>query len=120
MKISAERLKEIIESHGKWLHDEKGGQRADLRGADLRDADLPDGIYQVVGCGSVNRCTTYDSINDRVICGCWNDNNDNHLAAFEQRIEDVYGINGEQPDTNLYSEYMAAVTFFKTVKGDLK
>ena len=40
MKITQEKLKEIIASHGKWLRDEEGGERADLRGADLEDADL--------------------------------------------------------------------------------
>ena len=40
MKISAEKLQEIIESHGRWLRNAEGGERADLRGADLRDADL--------------------------------------------------------------------------------
>ncbi len=34
-----DRLKEILESHGKWLRDE-GGRMADLRGADLSGADL--------------------------------------------------------------------------------
>ena len=40
MKITQEKLNEIIASHGKWLRDEEGGERADLRGADLRGADL--------------------------------------------------------------------------------
>lgn len=40
MKISAEKLQEIIESHGRWLRNAEGGERADLRGADLSDADL--------------------------------------------------------------------------------
>ena len=145
MKITAEKLQEIIESHGKWLRNKEGGQRADLRGADLRgadlqradlrgadlrdadlrdanlrdanlrDANLPNGIYQVVGCGSVNRCTTYDSINDRVICGCWNDDNGNHLAAFEERIEAVYGTAGSEPNAQYYMEYMSAIAFFKAV-----
>lgn len=36
MRISAEKLKEILESHGKWWRDEEGGgERADLQGADL-------------------------------------------------------------------------------------
>jgi len=30
----------ILEKHAKWLSDEVGGERADLRGADLRGADL--------------------------------------------------------------------------------
>ena len=40
MKISDEKLQEIIASHGKWLRNREGGQRADLREADLREADL--------------------------------------------------------------------------------
>ena len=31
---------EILEKHKKWLDDEDGGERANLRGANLRDADL--------------------------------------------------------------------------------
>ena len=162
MKISAERLKEIIASHGKWLLGKEDGQRAYLRGADLRgaylrgaylsgaylsgadlrgadlqdaylrgaylqdadlqDADLqgaylPNGIYQVSGAGSNNRCTTFDSINDRIICGCWNDNNGNHLEAFKKRIIKIYGENGKTPNAAYFAEYMAAVTFFEAVKG---
>lgn len=140
-KITQEQLKETIESHGKWWRDEEGGQRAylqgaDLRGAylrgaylqgaylrgaylqraDLRGAYLPTGVYQIVGCGSVNRCTTYDSINDCVICGCWNDNAGNHLAAFRNRIETIYGVGGSDEDERYYREYMAAVVFFETIK----
>lgn len=40
MKITQEKLKEIIASHGKWLRRENGGERADLRNADLRNAGL--------------------------------------------------------------------------------
>ena len=40
MKISAKKLQEIIKSHGRWLRNEEGGERADLRGADLSSADL--------------------------------------------------------------------------------
>ena len=40
MKITQEKLNEIIKSHCKWLRDEEGGERAYLGGADLRDADL--------------------------------------------------------------------------------
>ena len=35
-----EKLKEILERHRKWLNDEDGGERADLREADLREANL--------------------------------------------------------------------------------
>lgn len=40
MKITQEKLNEIIASHGKWLRCENGGERADLSNADLSGADL--------------------------------------------------------------------------------
>lgn len=40
MKISAEKIQEIIESHDRWLRNEEGGERANLRSADLSSADL--------------------------------------------------------------------------------
>ena len=40
MKISAKKLQEIIKSHGRWLRNEEGGERANLRGADLSSAYL--------------------------------------------------------------------------------
>ena len=89
---------------------------ANLFGADLRGANLPTGIYQIVGVGSYYRCTTYDSINDRVICGCWNDNAGNHLDSFARRIEQIYGTEGEDPDLEYYTEYMSVVNFFKAMK----
>jgi hypothetical protein len=33
-------IQEVLAKHKKWIADEEGGQRADLRGADLREADL--------------------------------------------------------------------------------
>ena len=33
-------LREILECHKKWINDEPGGKRADLRGANLRGANL--------------------------------------------------------------------------------
>ena len=40
MKLSQEKLNEIIASHGKWLRNEAGGKRADLRCVDLSGADF--------------------------------------------------------------------------------
>ena len=40
MKISAEKLQEIIKSHGRWLRNEEGGERANLRDAYLSGANL--------------------------------------------------------------------------------
>lgn len=106
-------------------------ERANLRGADLEGAklegvnlcmadlegaELPIGVYQIVGPGSCNRCTTYDVINDQIVCGCWNDGKGNHLDSFIKRIEEVYGPKGENPDSIHYAEYMSAISFFKAVK----
>ena len=38
--MTAAELKEILEKHRKWLNDEEGGERADLRRADLSYANL--------------------------------------------------------------------------------
>ena len=123
--MEQEKLNEIIASHGLWLQD-KGGKRANLAGADLYGADLceteleganlPVGVYQIVGPGRCNRCTTYDVINDQIVCGCWNDGKGNHLDSFIKRIEEVYGPKGENPDSIHYAEYMSAVAFFKAIK----
>ena len=40
MRITQEKLKEILASHSKWLRGEKGGKRANLCGADLSYTDL--------------------------------------------------------------------------------
>ena len=91
-------------------------RRADLCMADLEGAELPIGVYQIVGPGSCNRCTTYDVINNQIVCGCWNDGKGNHLDSFIKRIEEVYGPKGENPDSIHYAEYMSAVAFFKAIK----
>ena len=87
-----------------------------LCGADLEGAELPIGVYQIVGPGSCNRCTTYDVINDQIVCGCWNDGKGNHLDSFIKRIEEVYGPYEEGYHSIYYTEYMAAVNFFKAMK----
>ena len=89
---------------------------ANLREADLSGADLPTGFYQIVGAGSYNRCTTYDSINDQVVCGCWNDGAGNHLDSFDRRIKKIYGSKGAKPNLEFYTEYMSVVNFFKAMK----
>ena len=38
--ISEQELKNILDRHGKWLRNEEGGERADLRSADLSYANL--------------------------------------------------------------------------------
>ena len=38
--LTYEELKDILAKHKKWLNDERGGEKANLRHADLRGADL--------------------------------------------------------------------------------
>ena len=38
--MTREELQEILDKHKKWLNDEDGGEKANLRGADLRGANL--------------------------------------------------------------------------------
>lgn len=40
MKITQEKLNQVITSHGKWLRREDGGERANLRKANLQGVDL--------------------------------------------------------------------------------
>lgn len=88
----------------------------DLRKADLRGAYLPDYMYQVTGCGKAYRPTTYDVLNNQVICGCWECNYGNTLDNFEKRIEDVYGAYRPEPYEKYYNEYMSAIKFFKEMR----
>ena len=93
-----------------------GLKGVDLRNADLRGAFLPDYMYQVTGCGSANRPTTYDTLNDQIICGCWVCRDGNTLENFEKRIEDVYGAYRPEPYEKHYNEYMSAIKFFKEMR----
>lgn len=85
----------------------------------LTGTKLCDGLYQVIGFGSEKRCTTYDAINDRVICGCWdNVEGNNSLTAFKERIERVYGEDGITPNNQFYKEYRAIINLFELVRGE--
>lgn len=92
--------------------------KAKLRLATLKGAKLCGGLYQVIGFGSEKRCTTYDAINDCVICGCWdNVEGNNSLTAFKEHIERIYGEDGITPNNQFYKEYRAIINLFELVKG---
>ena len=126
MKISAKKLQEIIKSHGRWLRNAEGGERADLRSADLSGANLGGAYlsganldktyYQVVRIGSRKGTTTYCVDDDNVLCGCWNNYKGGTLEEFKTRVESVYGREGNNPNEQYYDEYMAAITFFAAMK----
>lgn len=143
MKITQEKLKEIIVSHGKWLRCENDGEIASLCGADLSGASLCGAglscanlcgadlsnanlcgadlsrtvlnktYYQIVRIGSRNATTTYCVEDDNVVCGCWNTYKGGTLEEFKKRVESVYGEEGKTPDKKYYTQYMAAIEFFK-------
>ena len=138
MKITQEKLNEIIESHGKWLRDEEGGEKAYLRDADLRGADLGGAdlrgvdlggvdlgdaylrgaylnktYYQITRIGSRNATTTYCVEDDNVVCGCWNNYRGGTLEEFKKRVESVYGKEGEMPNKKYCTQYTAAIKVFE-------
>lgn len=123
MKITQEKLKEIIASHGKWLRCENGGERAnlsgadlsgaDLNGANLSEADLGKTYYQIVRIGRRNATTTYCVEDDNVVCGCWNNYKGGTLEEFKKRVESVYGENGKTPNKKYHTQYTAAIEFFE-------
>ena len=123
MKITQEKLKEIIASHGKWLRCENDGERANLRnanlcgadlnGANLSGADLGKTYYQIVRIGRRNATTTYCVEDDNVVCGCWNNYKGGTLEEFKKRVESVYGKEGKMPHKKYYTQYTAAIEFFE-------
>ena len=38
--MDRKKLNKILDKHKRWLHDKKGGERADFRGANLNEADF--------------------------------------------------------------------------------
>ena len=38
--MTSEKIKKVLDSHQKWINEEDGGERANLRGANLSGADL--------------------------------------------------------------------------------
>lgn len=89
---------------------------ATIENANLRGAIVPEGIYTAGGAGSEQRYTYYDAINDRIICGCWNDDAGNHLDSFKKRIEDIYGPDGKEPNPAHYKAYRAAIQYFEACR----
>ena len=132
VQAGRDKLNKIISAHKEWLEtDGKNGMRAHFRGADLRGARItgatienanlrgaimPEGIYTAGGAGSEQRYTYYDAINDRIICGCWDDDAGNHLDSFKKRIEDIYGPDGEEPNPAHYKAYRAAIQYFEACR----
>ena len=85
---------------------------ADLSNANLSSARLDKTYYQIARIGRRRGTTTYCVDNDNVLCGCWNST----LDEFKERVESVYGSEGNNPNDLYYCEYMAAIKFFESVR----
>lgn len=112
MDITQEKLNELVRNHGKWVRGEEGGERLTLSGANLRSADLDKKYVQVSCIGSRKGITTYNTTDDNVLCGCWNNYKGGTLKEFKERVENVYGEDGPTPKDKYYTEYIAAIAFF--------
>ena len=56
--MTSEEIKKVLDSHQKWINNEQGGERADLRKADLRWADLDFSCFPLWCGGSKFKCDT--------------------------------------------------------------
>ena len=56
--MTSEEIKKVLDLYKKWLNNEAGGVRADLRGADLRGADLDFSCFPLWCGGSKFKCDT--------------------------------------------------------------
>lgn len=86
---------------------------ANLYGANLNYTNLNKTYYQIVRIGNRNATTTYCVEDDNIICGCWNNYKGGTLAEFKERVESMYGEYGEMPNKKYYTQYIAAIEFFK-------
>ena len=85
--MNAKELKEVLDKHRKWLYDEEGGYRADLRDADLRDADLRGANLRGANLRGADLCGADlrdANLRDANLRGAKNVNevNWNHMTAF--------------------------------------
>ena len=121
--ISKEELKDIISKHHKWLINEDGGERANLRSADLSSADLSyadlrsanlssadlDKRYIQISCiGSRKDITTYCFDDDIIFCGCFKGT----LKEFEAKILETY----PEKDNQYHKEYIEAIKYIKSLQ----
>ena len=76
-----------------------------LGGAYLEGAHIYDsGLYQFVGFGSVGRCVTYDSVNKKIIAGCFYGT----LEQFSEAVEETHAYN------KLGLQYQAIIDLINT------
>ena len=109
---------EVLQRHAKWLEDEEGGEKADLRdanlrgadlwGANLRDANLWGAAGKILSFGPIGsrQGITYVTKTERTIlvrCGCFYGT----LEEFAAKVEEEHG------DSQHGKSYKAAIEFIK-------
>ena len=119
---------EVLQRHAKWLQNEEGGEKADLRDADLRDANLWDADLRGANLrdanlrganlrGAVGKILSFGPIGSRqgityvtktertihVRCGCFYGT----LEEFAAKVEEEHG------DSQHGKSYKAAIEFIK-------
>ena len=110
--FTADQLKEVKYKHKKWLNNEEGGERADLRSAnlsyaDLSYADLRKRYIQVSCIGSRKGMTTYCFDDDVIWCGCWMGS----LKDFEKRVKETHKENKQY-----LAEYLGFIKYVKCLQ----
>ena len=104
---------EVLQRHAKWLKNEEGGEKANLRGADLRGADLRganlrDAAGKILSFGPIGsrQGITYVTKTERTVhvrCGCFYGT----LEEFAAKVEKEHG------DSQYGKSYKAAIEFIK-------
>ena len=114
---------EVLQRHAKWLKNEEGGEKADLRGADLRDANLRDANLRGADLrgadlwGAAGKILSFGPIGSRqgityvtktertvhVRCGCFYGT----LEEFAAKVEKEHG------DSQYGKSYKAVIAFIK-------
>ena len=109
---------EVLQRHAKWLENEEGGEKANLRDADLRDADLRGAdLWDANLRGAVGKILSFGPIGSRqgityvtktertihVRCGCFYGT----LEEFAAKVEEEHG------DSQHGKSYKAAIEFIK-------
>ena len=144
--ISQKELQDILAKHKKWLNDERGGEKANLRHADLRcanlgnvdlqkadlqEADLQEADLQkadlrgarrpwflyIGAIGSRSAETICFVDYDNILCGCLNNYQGGTLAEFKKRIDEVYPADSENEEYQRYRiEYLSAIKMFESMR----
>ena len=104
---------EVLQRHAKWLKNEEGGEKAnlrdaDLRGANLRDANLWGAAGKILSFGPIGsrQGITYVTKTERTVhvrCGCFYGT----LEEFAAKVEKEHG------DSQYGKSYKAAIEFIK-------